>query len=312
MAVEVTRNWTASRLSQQVSAHESFDVTGVTTLLQALNANGAPFGPVPKQGVTHIDDPSLYASPPVGQIITPGAHFRIEVDFLPLNLQVGIAPTNPLDAPPKFSWSNEDEAEETDIDLFGNPLANSVGDPIDPPPQIILTTRILRVTRWESNYSISTADAFEWKTNDDPIHVAKTDEVIPEGCMLCRAISPTGEYDERSTAIQIQYLFAVRAAGWLWRFLDHGYRAWYTDSTDSKNKLAEFFSKADGTQFSRPCRLNGKGKPYAADSVILSKSAKTPIEIGKPTGAHIEDTGKAVFLKYFRYDGASFGALGIF
>lgn len=311
MAVEVTSVWSESSLSLGVSAREVFNVSGVTSRRDALNANGPPYGAVPRYLNSHPEDTTLLASAPVATTMTPGVMYRVEVNYAPLGLTLGIAPPNPLNEPPKFSWASEEESEQIDIDLFGNPLITSNGDSIDPPAEITVTSRIIRVTRWLNQYDVGEADQFEWTTNDDPVSIPLCSGQIPEGCMLCRSIMPLGEYDHRATAILVQYLFAVRAFGWEWRFLDSGYRGWYKDTTTNKNKVGEFFTK-EGTQCSRPVRLNGKGKPYDIDSIIMEKSAKTAIEIGKPAGATIVDTGFAIFLKYFRYDGNDFSGLGIF
>lgn len=311
MAIEVTNVWSESTLSKGVSAHEVFTVSGVTSRVAALVANGPPWGPIPQYLMSHPEDPTLLASAPVARTMVPGVMYRVEADYAPLGLTLGIAPPNPTTEPPKFSWSDEETTEATDIDLSKNALICSNGDAVDPPAEFTLTTKILRVTQWRNGFDLARANIYEWTVNEGPVDIPLTNEGIPTGCMLLRSMLPIGEYDHRATAILMQWLFAIRFAEWNWRFLDAGSRGWYKDTTDNKNKMGEFYTKA-GTQCSRPVRLNGKGKPYDADSIIIEKSAKTAIEIGKPAGAEIEDTGKAVFLRYKKYLTRDFSSLGIF
>lgn len=292
-----------------VSAHESFDVSGVTTMKAALTANGPPFGAVPRAGMTHWEDTTLFANPGNARILTPGVLYRVEVDYASINYQTGISPTNPLELPVKYAWADEEETEQIDVDLFGNPLVTSNGDAVDPPAENTFTTKIIIATRWVSQFDLTLASTYEWKVNSNSVTIPLVQGAIPETALLCRSIVPITEYDERATAIQIRGTFALRFKYWDHRFLDVGYRGYYAES--GQNIIGEFYTKA-GTQISRPVRLNGKGKPYDTNSIQIEKSGKTPIEIGTPSGATIEDVGDAIVLNYFRYKSEDFSGTGFF
>lgn len=105
-----------------------------------------------------------------------------QVDVLLYEVVVTFASVdNPLDFnlnPPIIRWLEEDTQEPTDIDVNGDPIANSAGQPFDPPISDTFTDTLLSIVVTRSFYDDLLATTYHKAVNEDIFWGAEPGSVI--------------------------------------------------------------------------------------------------------------------------------------
>jgi hypothetical protein len=218
---------------------------------------------------------------------------------------------------PRFLWRSGNVTEPVDIDADDVPILNSAGQPFGNELYRTFGTRFLTITRWFTDYDVQMAVEYENAANSDTVTLPKTGGLtVDPGQMLCHTIEPTHEYDEDTDLVQVAFSFELRRGnvqdadgrwdGFKFRVADRGYGGWYDDSGLKPGN----FINAQGERVSEPVLLDGTGKPI--DAGFKVEGNKTPASYQTLADYLVEDTGTAVFLKYYKTRFLPFSALGIF
>jgi len=123
---------------------------GVFTWPQTVGAQT-----IPVAGSEHPDDEALISREPQVTLVSP-SFFLVAV---PYSTEPYYA--NPLDVPWDFEWDVAITTEPIDIDPDGHALANSIGEPFDPPLSEEFRDAVLRITRNQATWDPDTALAYE-------------------------------------------------------------------------------------------------------------------------------------------------------
>lgn len=308
-------------------AEAVYQVSGVTTLYDALTAPG-----IPATNSSHPQNSKLKAEPP---FVRQGFNlFDVQVVWS-IPDGGGDHPNpgdNPTAEPVQIEWSTGINSEEVGYSIKGDAIVNSAGDPFDPGPTRQVITWYLTISRNEDFYDQAKAFSFQNKINSNEWTVTqpngKTITFHP-GSVMVTSILPTGRYSVNATFVNVAYRFELREyPTWrqnnksvaespfqLW-IRDEGARAWYENAAPPASDLQiGAFVDGNGDPLSRPIRLDGKGKPVV--SIKVTPSKKDPISRGAPIGQVTVssppggDGTKTYTLIYPNYEGADFSQLGL-
>lgn len=213
---------------------------------------------------------------------------------------------NPLTQPVRWSWQRSKTVEPVDRDYDGNPIVNSNRDPFTNSPQRTFTQRILEARRYEATYPYGNADTYEDKVNS--VAFSGPQGYTPAtGTVKCNIITAVGEYTEDSPYVEVLYQFEIRPDGWRTRQLDEG-----TKGRDSTGAVLPLYH-TNGDKITSPVLLNGLGNPRDDYSHSLGNPTGiiVPVDGTAPTGAEVESTADATFLRYKIYGTADLNNLGL-
>ena len=322
MAVEVSERWSDEKLhkdfnSTQWTAIRTFDVAGVTDAQAAALASGSPYGSIPRIGEQHPRTSSM-AVRSIDPERTGFSLFKVTANY-----GVGTFDNqeDPLLKKPHIKWGIGSESLPVDHDADGNPLLNSALDAFDPPLSTEFTTIFLSITRNEPYFDVQKALTYSNRININPFNIKGAGIVAP-GQILCRSIQPAGEYIEGTRFVPIVYDFELRSGlkldsdglwdGFKYRILDQGLRALY----DLKKGPGRIYdpdqkdhSKGAPTPVTSDVRLDGYGGTYSDDYTVTADLLSSVSASAPPTGAIVELSDKAVFLKYKRIKTIDFSGL---
>lgn len=224
-----------------------------------------------------------------------------------------VDPENPLAAPLRFEWSLSTNGEAIDRDVSGNPIVNSSGFAFDSSPQRDFTAPVLTVIRNVASFDISTALAYVNSVNSGTWRGAQPGEA------RCLSILPASVYTDNSTYVELRHQFEYRPIG-VWgakphqlRIRDQGNTA-YASVDGAVREVALYDGLGDRMY---DVLLNGNGIPISSGITHLDFATEQPVAAPSfvrgsvPTGAELEDTGDAVFLRYDRYPERDFNLLGV-
>lgn len=125
--------------------------------------------------------------------------------------------TNPLNDPLVYGSDWEHVEIPAEQDAFGTAVRNSAGDSYDP---TIMTTRkryVRTVTRNEATEPVLLAQYYQNTLNMYPFYGA------PRGCVLCRSIRPTQQFDQNiGVYFSVTYEFVLDLKGFKVYVLNQG------------------------------------------------------------------------------------------
>lgn len=175
---------------------------------------------------------------------------------------------NPLNRPLDISWDGEVYQEYYDVDVEGNNVVNSAGDPFDPPAQRDRSRSTMTIVRNEASFDQNTADALADCVNSDIFMGAQP------GNAKVMPISAKCVFDPIAGLYwTVTYKFAFNKNGWQASILDAGLR----QIDPSTQKLAQIL--VEGTPATTPVPLsNGVVLAQNAEPVYLSFSPYSPID----------------------------------
>lgn len=120
------------------------------------------------------DTGSFCQSIEIAQDQEDGKQWLITIQYasLDINHEMGNSQTqngtvNPLEAAPKVHWSSAKYLVNYPLDVNGLPFINTVGDPLEDPPQTEETRQVLHFARNEEDYNDSWAQQFRDTVNSD-------------------------------------------------------------------------------------------------------------------------------------------------
>lgn len=313
MAVLVTERWSERNFTYAaggVRTTRVFDVTGVSSLRAAIGAvesfdvSTLYNRPHPQAPFCWVDnqtgDPAgfsvwkvviSYASTPAGRHFNPG---------------------NPMQEPVVWNVDWNYLCQGADSDATGNPILNTAGDAFaDNAPAETLNGFFVG-DRIEAIYDAGQAVTFANAVNTQTVTINRTWTFHP-GQLCCRTITPVTPITSASDYTTCRYRLEGRKglrkdSDEMWdafklRILNQGTRAWVTDSgSPVLGPLAELIN-GQLSLISQPALLQANGIPYRSNYVVAKPNGGWGAPIanpnGLPTGAVVENTGVATFIKYF-------------
>jgi len=149
------------------------------------------------------------------------------------------ATDDPLQAPVRYRWRPITQGEPTDIDIDGNPIINSAGDPFANPVQGFLNSYILEATRNEAGFNQQQAVMFQNAINSTAIQFGGS--TIEAGEAKCTGIYPANDFTLVDEYVPVTYQFEIRErltlgdgrriTSFVHRILDQGRQAWLYDGS---------------------------------------------------------------------------------
>ncbi len=307
-----TEIWSLRSLSPGSAATRAWHVAYATSDIDAINAV-AIIGTI--VGARHPSDPNLAIR--TGGITAESPGFSLWIVKAQYSIGSYDSPPDKTQERPRYQWDQGYASEPTDVDVDGNTIINTAGDPID--SYTDFGTLFLTVTRWQTGYNVSQAVQYQNTVNNDTVQTPLSQGTLAPGQLKCLTIKPTQDYDASATIIQVAYSFEARKGhvqdsdglwdGFKHRIRNEGRRGWYDDGNGPK--AGEIFD-GRGLQVSTDVLLDKQGKPYltaAGYTVASTTPAPAPFTIDDKL---LEDTGSAVFLKYRKCKSLPFSALNLF
>lgn len=230
---------------------------------------------------------------------------------------------NPLTKKPEILVRTQSHTVPTDVDVDGNAIVNSAGEPLLNPPFRTLNSYLITYRRNEASYNVPAGAAYENKVSSGAWNGMQARE--PK----CLSIQPTQYFTLTATYVEVEYQFEYRPVD-AWgqqphqaRILDEGYKAWAILASGGARPV-ELYEKASKTPVRTPVLLDGFGAPlnpdyftYADDeqtfdgNVVLMESPTWASAPSTPTGMSREITPNGVIIRYQDVPEANFGPLGI-
>lgn len=230
---DVFEIWADRKYTPKVSASRAFDITVADNVEAARTAMEAQYGIV--EGAAFPYGIGLKVA--TGGITIDAAkgpqHWRGSVNYDP------IAPfSGGTLQKPKIAWQMGFASEPTDSDIAKNPIINTAGDPLVPPPYTELLSLFLTMTRSEAKYLVGEALRFVGSTNSNPFNIYHAGPV-KRGQIRCMSIIPPGEYflGTNEGPLDVAYRFELRADGFKKRILNQGRNGFAYSGAGSHQKL---------------------------------------------------------------------------
>ena len=209
---------------------------------------------------------------------------------------------DPLSQPMRIRWRRQIQVEQFDQDADGNPIVNSARDAFTNPQSRDITQRVIEITRYEPFYDVAKAEIYENTANQGVWTIAGF-ITVPEGTAKLNTYQPTDDYTLTDEYVKVIYEIELRPDGFRSRHLDEGPRANATNA-----ERVKCYTVA-GEELDRVL-LDGQGVPLDT-GIRLGKGDLQREQLANPTGAIVESTANAVFLRYKRYKLLNFTGLGL-
>jgi hypothetical protein len=172
---------------------------------------------------------------------------------------------DPLQRPSKSTWDGQKFQKPIQFDSLGKTLANSTGDPFDPPYQIDDTRPVLTITRTEAVFNPNVAFTYQDAVNSDLFFGAAP------GTAKVEKISAAEHFENNILNYDVTYVFHFRRDGWQPMLQDAGF-----NYLGSDGKPHPILLPTGGTP-SAPVQLNGEGQPIFNAQTTLTQ-AMTPTD----------------------------------
>lgn len=185
------------------------------------------------------------------------------VEYSSRSSQGGISDSNPLDRPPRFDWSTRRRTIPVVKTRFGcndsqsfvsQAIANSAGEPFDPPPLINESNMVLRITRNEAFFDPDGIESLLNCTNLEEFQGF-------EACSwLFTDVTSTRSFEGDNVFDTVTYTFERDIGGWQLELLDQGYYE------KASGKLKPARDETENALPSKPVLLDGNGVKLALGS----------------------------------------------
>ena len=262
MSVICTEMWSEQKHQPGESASRAFQVSGVATPLDAVNAAIFTFGVA--INVQYPTDAVLRVKGWPTATRSSFNVYRVEASYARGTFSDW---QNPLAMPPRYTWQKMQLTTERAVDKDGNPILNSALYPPSNPPERKITYYTLSVVKNIASFNFAQAQQYVDTFNSDTLTVPLAGQIMPGQC-CCRGIMPVGDYNGMEQYLPIRYDFEVIQGyeqdpdGW-WDafklvFLDQGNSGWAI--TAGGDEVTGKFMDVKGTEASNVF-LDSTGRP---------------------------------------------------
>ncbi len=211
-------------------------------------------------------------------------HWDVRGDYTAGTLNIA-ATQNPLEAPTEVAWSSATYSEPVTVDIDGNAVVNSAGQPFDPPLTQDRHPVVATIVYNSESYDPNTALNFQDYVNDAPATIANL-ENVPERMARILEIGATQQYWEDITYWRVTVKVEINneplwdedgdheGQGWDRRVLDQGLFEKITvgEGEEAEDKTVRMRTD-DGEEVTEPLKLDGEGgklDPQTDDPVFLT------------------------------------------
>jgi hypothetical protein len=211
-----------------------------------------------------------------------------------------------------YSWQTVQESVQIDRDWEGNAIVTSAGRAVTGITRPMNYKR-LTITRWESNYNLSQALAYENTVNSD------TFEGAAGGSVKCSIIQPSTQYTALSATIPIDYMFDFKSptvwGAYPWRLFVTDKDSWALATINSATEWVRIVG-VDGHPVG-DVPLNGQGVPVSGYVTYFEratdpepKGSPSWVTQATPTGATVVAAGSLKQLRWMVLPEMVFSGLG--
>lgn len=310
MAILVTRRWSDRSLSmgkEQWNASESYDVTGVDSQYDALNAPG-----IPQDGESNEANGRLKVTSRECTNIGP-ALYRVTVTYS-------------MEAPEELEqedgnltvWTEDgNETVPVDRDIDGNPIFNSASDPPEQLPTRDTATQVICLKRDEPFFNNQQALVMRNTVNDADFMVAGL--VVPKGRgrLISYGIAEPFTLDDE--VVTIIYRIMVRPldneppdgmTAFDIRFLNQGFNGFHSGVNGDHGKRGPICSQ-DREPVTRPAMLRSDATLYDPSLAITRALLEPTRNASPPLGMKTQDGKNVSYCWYKNYRSADWTQLSL-
>lgn len=177
---------------------------------------------------------------------------------------------DPTQEPPTIEWDYDSTEYALRVDIDGDPILNSAGQPFDPPPTMPVGWTVLRYGRNEATYDALERAKYAHTINSTPFLGVR------EGCVLCKPIKASSRYIGPFLYYRVSYEFHIA------KDHDHNiqgkpqmpgvfdWKMWLLDQGLCRLDVATGRPVAiydDGNPISTPALLGNDGQPLTKDDI---------------------------------------------
>jgi len=166
---------------------------------------------------------------------------------------------NPLNRTPLIRWSFGLIQEPCDTDYAGNTIANTAGDPFDPPQAYESNIAFLRETKYFSTYNVNTALTYLNTVNSAAVTISGLGNV-PARSIRNSVYAPVSDYYANAAIIPVTFEFEYRPNGFNRQLANKGYQAMYKDKNGAIKK-GKLINKGSLQPIPQPVLLDTYGIP---------------------------------------------------
>lgn len=278
MPVQVTEFYTAYEWTPGESCHREFYVSGIDDEWAVLSARDGTLT-IPQEGEAVAHDSDLTWGTPKITRETPVNDWKVVCDATSIVLQPGESPagTGRIMLQYQFHFGAASEPRYYDVDQ--NPLLNSAGDPVDPPPSTEHQSLFIDVIRVESYYNLELAVEYQNTVNEDTVSFPGLGKIQP-GQVKFVGYIPAQPIWMTAKNFDTVMSFEVNRLGFDPYGLDMGLRGWRYKYGAEFNRVLGSFRDARGDKITTPIRLNGQGMPLD-NSAGVTVDGATPVACPK-------------------------------
>jgi hypothetical protein len=189
--------------------------------------------------------------------------------------QEGKQAENPLDRPTDESWDAAEYEEAYEVDIAGNAVTSSSGEPFDPPLKRDAARSILRIQRNEATFDTALTTQYRNVTNEGVWRG------FAGGTCLMKPIKAQSAYENGVAFFRVSYEIHINPDGWTQHPIDRAFS--YLDDAGERQP----FRDPQGTPLQAPTLLNGAGGKLTLAVTLLrveSLAAEPFILVDSHTG----------------------------
>lgn len=184
--------------------------------------------------------------------------WTVEVEYSSIVVDFDRTNENPLLEPVDIEWGQAQYQKAIEIDLVGDPLESSSGEPYDPPVEIDDSRPVLRISRNLGGFDPALAIFYQDAVNSDVF--------LGAAPLTAKIMTLTASLQFRNIPYwRVSGEVHFRREGWRKQVLDQGFSHF-----DSNGVLTKNIDPLKGTPYPHPLKLNGIGELLTSSVSNLS------------------------------------------